>query len=349
MKRLAVIVLFLSRILSGYCQEDLEKELIKVLGDFPKPPILKIDTLEITELQNGKRLKIEFLSEPGNNLFDRPEDKIRAYLFVPKLIKDEKRPAVIAIHQDGSNTHIGKKEPAGIDGDSTLYYGLELFNRGYVVICPDRFQHAERRMIPNADIESTNDMRDLAIWMRWCGELSMQGRTNYGKEIYDLMRTVDVLQSYSFVDSTKIGAIGHSAGGNILVYFMFADKRIKAAVSSCGFFTLEKKYNISERGFPNPVFALPGLLRIGNSMDYLKLINPRPILLTCGKNQSSDLIANENQVASFEETIQYAKESGYNTIEPIIFNGSHEFPYNIRVQTYNWLDKKLENHLNRKY
>ena len=341
MRTLAIVILLISNFLYGYCQGDFKKQLFTVLGDFPIPPVLKIDTLEITELKNGRRLKIEFLSEQKEKLFDRPEDKIRAYLFVPKIKQNEKRPAVIAIHQDGPNTHLGKEEPSGIDGDSALYYGLELFKRGYVVICPDRFQHAERRMIQNADREPTHEMRDLAIWMRWCGELSLQGRTNYGKEIYDLMRSVDVLQSYDFIDKKNMGAIGHSAGGNILVYFMFADNRIKAGISSCGFFTLEKKYNKSERGFPNPVFALPGLLKIGNSMDYLKLINPRPILLTCGKNQSSDTISNKSQVDSFKKTIQYAQNPGYDEIKSIIFDGSHEFPYNIRMQTYDWLDEKL--------
>ena len=341
MKTLVIGIFFMMNFLFVYSQTNLEKQLFTILGDFPEPPVLKIDTLEITELENGKRLKIEFLSEQSDTLFERPEDKICAYLFVPNIEQNERRPGIIAIHQDGPNTHLGKNEPSGISGDSTLYYGLELFKRGYVVICPDRFQHSERRMIQNADIEATNNMRDLAIWMRWCGELILQGRTNYGKEIYDLMRSVDVLQSYNFVDKDKIGAIGHSAGGNILVYFMFADKRIKAGISSCGFFTLEKKYNKFERGFPNPVFALPGLLKIGNSMDYLKFINPRPILLTCGKNQSSDVNSNISQVESFQKTVQYAKNESYEEIKSIIFDGSHEFPFNIRKRTYDWLDNKL--------
>lgn len=54
-------------------------------------------------------------------------------------------PAIVAIHQDDVNFHIGKSEPEGIMGDSTMYYGKELFERGYVVICPDRYYHVERR------------------------------------------------------------------------------------------------------------------------------------------------------------------------------------------------------------
>jgi cephalosporin-C deacetylase-like acetyl esterase len=58
----------------------------------------------------------------------------------------------------------------------------------------------------------------------WAGQLMSVGRSTIGKEVYDLERTMDVLYNMSVVDKNKIGAIGHSAGGNALVYFMFADR-----------------------------------------------------------------------------------------------------------------------------
>ncbi|NIR49784.1 acyl-CoA thioester hydrolase, partial [candidate division KSB1 bacterium] len=132
----------------------------------------------------------------------------------------------MAIHQDGPFTHIGKSEPAGLDGNENLHYGLELFKRGYVVICQDRYYHAERRRIPNPGQAGSHMMRDLNRWLKWAGQLILKGRTHFGKEVYDLMRAVDVLYTYDFVDRDKIGAIGHSAGGNVLVYFMFVDQRV---------------------------------------------------------------------------------------------------------------------------
>jgi hypothetical protein len=67
---------------------------------------------------------------------------------------------MIAIHQDGLQSHIGKSEPAGLIGDKNLFYGLELFQRGYVVICPDRFGHAERRRVSPNDLTSIDPERD---------------------------------------------------------------------------------------------------------------------------------------------------------------------------------------------
>ena len=116
-----------------------------LLGYFPTPPPLEVETLETVKLEQGHRHKIKFLSEPAGTVFDTLPDYISAYLFVPFHEDGEKLPAIVAIHQDGPQTSIGKLETAGIKGDSQQFCGKELFERGYVVICPDRFYHAERR------------------------------------------------------------------------------------------------------------------------------------------------------------------------------------------------------------
>jgi dienelactone hydrolase len=240
-----------------------EQRLLKILGDFPTAPVFKVDTLESVKLPTGWRYKIQYVVEPADPLFDRPEDKVRAFLFVPDHTSGERLPAIVAIHQDGPNTHLGKMEPAGLGGDADQHYGLELFERGYVVICPDRFGHAERRRISNPGSTGSDMMRDLGLWLKWAGQLILAGRTNFGKETYDLMRAVDVLYRSDFVDRERIGAIGHSAGGNVVPYFMFVDKRVKAGVSSCGFFELLEFFNDNNRSFANSVFAMPGLAKVG--------------------------------------------------------------------------------------
>ena len=148
MNKLSHYLIFLAIILAFIpckSEENKKEKLHKILGDFPEPPTMQIDTLESLKLNKGWRYKIEYLSEKQDTLFDVPEDRIRAYLFVPFHQKNDKLPGIIAIHQDGNpqNAHLGKLETAGIEGDTTLYYGLELFERGYIVICPDRFTHGE--------------------------------------------------------------------------------------------------------------------------------------------------------------------------------------------------------------
>lgn len=218
------------------------EKLLATLGIMPQKPALHIDTLEKVKLGNGWRYRIKYLAEDSNTTFHTPEDYIYAFLFIPDAAKSKKLPAIVAIHQDGSHNYIGYSETAGITGDADQHYGLELFNRGYIVICPDRFLHAERRRIPSPDtLADVFEQADIAE-QHWVGQLLLSGRNFAGKEVYDLILTTDVLCTVPNVDKSKIGAIGHSAGGNILTYFMFADKRISVGASSCGVFELMDWY-----------------------------------------------------------------------------------------------------------
>jgi dienelactone hydrolase len=324
-----------------------EQQLLTILGDFPAPPPLKVTMLDSVKLPTGWRYKIQYVVEPADPLFDRPEDKVRAFLFVPDHRSGEKLPAIVAIHQDGSHTHLGKMEPAGLGGDADQHYGLELFERGYMVICPDRFGHAERRRIPNAETAGSEMMRDLGLWLKWSGQLILEGRTDFGKETYDLMRAVDVLYTLGFVDRERIGAIGHSAGGNVLPYFMFVDKRVKAGISSCGFFELLEFFNDHTRSFANSVFALPGLAKVGSSGDYLAYLAPRPVLLTRGLKEIGIPQADSQHVEETRTIEKHARErytaaKASGNLKTIYFNGGHSFPDSVKRQAYQWLDNYLK-------
>jgi len=345
---------------SAFAQESKEEQLLRILGDFPTPPPLQVDTLESVRLQTGWRHKIEYLAEEPDTMFDTPADKIRAYLFVPDHKEGERLPAMVAIHQDGSHTHLGKLEPAGLGGDADQHYGLELFERGYVVICPDRYHHAERRRIPNPDTAGTDLKRDTFAAEHWTGQLILSGRTATGKEVYDLMRAVDVLYSLEYVDKERIGAIGHSGGGYILVYFMFVDKRIKIGASSCGFFELLNFYNEKAPMKRFGGYALPGLAKIGKSADYLAFLAPRPFLMTRGLWEwgrgGKREVYSQKHVAETKAIEDYARQryrelNASENLVVIYFDengGNHAFPPKVKEQVYQWLDSHLKPEYRRK-
>jgi dienelactone hydrolase len=300
-----------------------ENELLKVLGDFPTPPSLNMNLLESVKLDGGVRHKIEYSVEEANPLFNSPSDKVLAYLFVPDHSEGQKLPAVIAIHQEGitqtnpiGTFSTGKLEPAGLGGDEGLHYGLELFRRGYVVICPDQFSHCERRRIKDTFTAGSEMERDFFLSELWIGQLLLSRRTGIGKRVYDLMRAADILCSLDYVDQKRIGAIGHSEGGNYLVYFMFVDKRIKVGVSSCGFFDLLATYHENAPSEPlcNPSnLALPGLTKIGKSADYIALLAPRPILMTrglweYGKTSKIEQDNSKKYITETENIERYARQ-----------------------------------------
>jgi dienelactone hydrolase len=328
-------------------QDNKKQALLRALGDFPAAPALELKTLESVRIPGGRRDKIEYLAEAADPRFNLPADRVRAYLFVPDRQDQARLPGIVAIHQDGPLTHIGKMEPAGLAGQKDQHYGLELFQRGYVVICPDRYYHAERRPLADAATANSDSMRDLSLWLRRAGLLTLAGRTHMGKEVYDLMRAVDALSTYQFVDMRRIGAIGHSAGGNALVYFMFVDDRIRAGVSSAGFFDLMDFFDLTKPGMANPVFALPGLTKIGKAADYAALIAPRALLMTRGNAEAETEAASQRHVwetKAVEEYVRagYVAKAAGDRFRVLYFDGGHEFPDAVKRDVYPWLDSMLK-------
>ncbi len=324
-----------------------KSEFLHLLGSFPEPCHLNVRVLESVHLVGGIRSKIEYTVEESDDYLGWPTDVVRAYLFVPDHAPGDKLPTVVAIHQDGPSTHLGKLEPTGLGGDLGLAYGRELFERGYVVIIPDRYYHGERRPLAASDHPGSNQMRDLRLWLKRAGQMILRGRTHLGKEVYDLKRAVDVLVSHPFVDPSRIGAIGHSAGGNVLVYFMFADERISCGVSSVGFFELLDFFGLEDPSFANAVFALPGLAEIGRSADYLGWIAPRPFLMTRGLAERSSSEASRVHVEETRRIEQharrrYAKLGASDRLETIYFEGGHAFPDSVKQQAFSWLDSHLK-------
>ena len=328
-------------------------DLMRTLGRMPSGVPLNLDTLEVVALPGGKRLLIQYQAELPDTLFGTPGDTIQAYLFVPDDLA-VRRPAIVAIHQDGPNDHIGKREVAGIIGDSTLFYGRELFERGYVVICPDRYTHAYRRRLANSGEKHEDSDEVNEAESHWLGQLIMRGRTNTGKEVYDLTRAVDVLHTYDFVDTTRIGAIGHSGGGYNMVYFVAYDRRVAAAVSSCGFFELTYWFHEAAAKKRGSSAALPGLLNVGIGTDFLIYIAPRPVLLTRGLYEWGDTGKwakfSQLDVEEYKHIEQYVQPvydqlGATDQFKVIYFDeegGRHAMPPNLKKTIYAWLDAHLK-------
>jgi dienelactone hydrolase len=328
--------------------------LMGVLGVMPARPKPALKVLESVQLEGGRRDKIEFLAESADPVFATPVDTIRAYLFIPDHRTNEVLPGMIAIHQDGPQSNIGKSEPAGLAGDKNLYYGLELFQRGYVVLCPDRFEHAERRRTSPNDISSIDPKRDDDLLNHWVGQLLLSGRNMMGKEVYDLMAATDVLLSLGYVDKDRVGAIGHSAGGNALIYFMFADPRIKVGVSSCGLFDMLRFFREDAPKRRMAAIALPGLRKVGDSADYLALIAPRPVMLTRGlwewgadgeDARYSKAHVQETRDMEAKARLNYARLQASPHLQTVYFEeagGNHDFPPNVRREAYEWTDRHLK-------
>ncbi len=270
--------------------------------------------MQILEEQEGARHRRQLVEYTG------ADTRIPAFLLLPDLTPAVATglAAVLAIHQDGDRAtqDIGKSEPAGLTGDADQRYGLELCQRGYVVLCPDRGGFESRQQVAS----------------RFSG---------LGAGLFELRRAVDCLLAHPAVDGRRIGVIGHSAGGWWAAMLMFIDPRLRAGATSCSTWLWRWSAIPKERLPPGYHLAkppLPGLLDWGDQDDILAGIAPRAYLETRGDVlppfAPADLTGKARaryEQLGVPERFDYVAYGG----------GPHRFREDMRERSYAWLDRWL--------
>ena len=306
-----------------------KENVMKCLGYFPNKVELGPKVVEQTDYGTHVLQSVSYNVEQ--------DERINAYLLLPKNLKD-KNPAVIASHQHAGEYYLGKSEPAGLSQNSMYHYGLDLCLRGYVVLCPDHLGFEDRRppeykRIENKHLDGENYERLL-----FCKYI-LNGSSLQAKYLSDLTRGVDFLQSLKFVDAERIGAIGHSLGGQETLWLTWYDARIKAAVSSCGFSQIR---NIIRDGI-NHNFAMfsPGFLNCGDISSLVCDFAPRPFLMTNGNEDGIFPLDGVNEIAEAARKA-YKEKGSADHFKSIVFKGGHSFPKDVKEQAYHWLDTFLK-------
>jgi len=113
--------------------------------------------------------------------------------------------------------------------------GLELARHGYVALCIDLLTDGER-------IEPGERVMDTRSFYLKHPEWSI-----VGKNTWDIVRSVDFLQTLDFVDGKNIGTIGWSLGGHTSLFADAFDPRIAAVISNGGVLDWHRKVDAWSR------------------------------------------------------------------------------------------------------
>src|SRR5690606_23374345 len=150
------------------------------------------------------------------------------------------------------------QHPMLVGHQKTYYEGFawanELAKRGYVVLVPDAFPFASRRVkvadVPprqrhnGVDPGDNPSTEEIEKYNRWAGDhehimaksLLSAGTTWPGVWLAEDMKALDILSERKDVDKSRIGCCGLSGGGMRSDYLAGLDDRIKCAVP-VGFMT----------------------------------------------------------------------------------------------------------------
>jgi len=299
------------------------------LPDRSNLPALDIQITDSVKEEHYNRLTISFTVAEN--------ERVPAYLYIPiQKGAQKKLPAMLALHETDP---IGKGSVDGQGKNLNLAYAKELAQRGYVVIAPD--------------YPSFGDLKDYDF---------KKDRYQSGmmKSIFDDMRCVDLLQARKDVDPERIGVIGHSLGGHSAMFAGAFDTRLKVIVSSCGW-TLFDYYNIGEEGSkkyggqlgPWAQERYMPLLRDRYNLDAEKIpfdfdeiiavLAPRAFFSNSPVNDGNFNVEGVRKgISNAVEVYNFLKAQ--NNLQVRYPVSEHNFPTEVRLEAYQFVDKVLQHH-----
>ena len=295
----------------------------EILGPFPQPVPLKLETLEEVDCGDFTRALIAWDNDAN--------ERVHGYLLRPKDAP-ESRPAVMVFHGHGA-WQMGKKSTAGVEvEEGKPCLGPDLARRGFVVLCGDAICWGHRQ---NPGGQPSGVMYERVIAMR----LMAEGRCMASQYVWDAIRQCDVLQSLDFVDNERIGAMGISMGSGHSWLSAMVEKRIRALVGVSSFYTYKALYAppISHCYMNH----LPDVLKYGiETYDLFKLIAPRPFMMINGTTEPQDPVEATREVYEKAKPAWQALGAG-DELQLHFHEAGHGLTPETREMAYDWLVSKL--------
>ena len=186
-------------------------------------------------------------------------------------------PAILVHHQHNGQWHLGKSEVCGLAGDPRQAFGPALAQHGLVVLAIDALCFEERR-VQHAGIASSPDAD--ADWLQHYNQMCyrlLRGDTLMRRVLDDAARGVSLLRQHHAVDSQRIGTLGHSYGGNTVLFHAALDVRLGFACASGAACTYANKMRTGT-GI-EMAEIIPGFTQRFDVQDLVKCIAPRKTLL----------------------------------------------------------------------
>lgn len=203
------------------------------------------------------------------------EDRIPSLLAVPG--GEGPFPAVVIFHQHAGQRHYGNSEVFGLVGDQFQAFGPALARAGFVVLAPDSIAFEDRR--PGG--RGTDARKD--DWEQHYNAFAyrlVMGATLMQKVLHDAMVAVSALLARPDVSDGRVGALGHSYGGNTTLFLMAVDERVQFGCASGALASYRRK--IADGTGIEMAEAIPGFATRFDLEDVLAAIAPRAFLAVSG-------------------------------------------------------------------
>ena len=278
-------------------------------------------------------------------------------------------PGVLALHDHGGSKAFGWRKIARFDDGlhpllrqhQERYYGglawaNELARRGYVVLVPDAFLFASRR-VPGADLPASVNpdgiLDDLdseegaAAFNRMAAtheptvmkSILCAGTTLPGIVGAEDQRALDHLLARPEVDPSRVGCCGLSGGGLRSVYLSGLDERLSCACC-VGMMTTWRDFLLNRSNRHSWMGYIPALPRDLDYPEILALAVPRPILVLNNRDDALFTLPEMERAQRMLASI-YDKAGAPDRHRTTFHPGPHKFDAAMQAEAFAWLDRWL--------
>lgn len=254
--------------------------------------IAEIIGIDLTELQETYDASVTYtvLSSTKEDGYTRlyikymsGSEEVPAFLLIPD--KQDNNPTVLINHQHNREHHFGKSEVCGLAGNPLQAFGPALARKGFVVLAPDALCFEERR--ENATIEGFD------FWQHFheaCYRI-VRGDFLMKQVLTDAMNGISLLAGLPYVDKQRIGTLGHSMGGNTVLFLAALDERISYACASGSACSYE--HRMANGVGIEMASVIPGFHGKYDIDDLVSLTAPRKLLLVSAEEDKYSMDAPE--------------------------------------------------------
>jgi len=294
-------------------QKDLREKVTELIGGFPSKKVpLAAQTLEVRDFPGYRREKFIFTSREGL--------AVLGYMLTPKG-KTAPHPTMICLpgHGRGVDDIIGIDDQGRDRTDKDGYqhdFALQCVEHGMAAVAIEQMAFGCRRDAKARARElGTSSCRPAA------GAALLLGETMVAWRVWDVMRTIDWIETREELDSKRVGCMGISGGGTVTTFASALEPRIKAAMISGYLNTFRDSIFSLSHCIDNYV---PGILNWCEMYDVASLIAPRPLFVESGDKDG--IFPVEASRASFARVKKVYEVFGKGALaEHEVFPGEHSF------------------------
>lgn len=294
-------------------QKQLRAKLVELLGGFPRQrSALELLTLEVREFDGYRREKFVFTSRPGM--------MVLGYLLTPKSVPPPYAPVIcIPGHGRGVDDIVGIDDKGRDRTDKSGYqhdFAIQVTEHGMAAVAIEPLAFGCRR-----DPRTKKRGLGNSACQPAAGAALLFGETMIGWRVWDVVRTLDWIETRPELDARRAGCMGISGGGTATLFAAALEPRIRAALVSGYLNTFRDSILSIAHCMDNYV---PGILNWAEMYDIAGLIAPRPLFVESGERD--DIFPIEASRASFARVREIYKVFGAeDNAEQEIFPGPHEF------------------------